>query len=241
MPTSPPPRRSGSTRRSAPTKVSKPFPWGVVLGSVVLGAALIGLLVYAALNQGGGRNRLITDPDNAIEGISVAAADTLTRNHVEGPVDYPSLPPAGGDHNAAPQTCQVYTEAVAPEHAVHSLEHGAVWVTYNDSVSEDDIATLTGQVQNDPYRMLSPIPDQESPITLVAWGRTLQVDSADDERVEQFLRAYTNGRQTPEKGAACVGVTDTGPLGPPPAPVPGETPAPTPAQTPAATPSPAAQ
>ena len=64
MPKTPPPRRSGSTRRSAPTKVGKPFPWGVVAGSVVLAASLIGLLVYAAINQGGGRDPS-TDPDNA--------------------------------------------------------------------------------------------------------------------------------------------------------------------------------
>ncbi len=235
MPKTPPPRRSGSTRRSAPTKVSKPFPWGVVAGSVVLAAALIGLLVYAALNQGGGRDPLQTDPDNAIEGVTVADEEQLSRNHVEGAVDYPSLPPSGGDHNGAPQTCQVYTEAIAPERAVHSLEHGAVWVTYNDSASEDDIARLRREVEPDQYRLLSPLPEQESPITLTAWGRTLEVDSAEDERVEQFLEAYTNGPQTPEKGAACIGVTTTGPLAP------AQTPAQTPAATPSAAASPAAQ
>jgi len=237
MPKTPPPRRGApprgaSSRRSAPTKVSKPFPWGVVAGSVVLAAALIGLLVYAALNQGGGRNRLFTDPDNSIEGVVVADGE-LSRNHVEGTVDYPSTPPPGGDHNGTPQTCQVYTEEIAPEHAVHSLEHGAVWVTYNDSASEDDIATLTREVEGDQYRLMSPLPEQKSPITLTAWGRTLDVDSADDERVEQFLNAYTNGPQTPEKGAACVGVTTTGPLEP--------AAAQTPAATPSAAASPAAQ
>jgi hypothetical protein len=239
MPKTPPPRRSGSTRRSAPTKVSKPFPWGVVAGSVVLAASLIGLLVYAAVNQGGGRDPIITDPDNNISGITVAAEDELSRNHVEGAVDYPSVPPAGGDHNGAPQTCQVYTEAIAPEHAVHSLEHGAVWVTYNDSASDEDVEALTREVEGDQYRLMSPVPEQESPITLTAWGRTLEVDSADDERVDQFLEAYTNGPQTPEKGAACIGVTTTGPL--PPA-APAETPAAVPsAAVPSAPASPAAQ
>ena len=228
MPKNPPPsRRSGSSRRSAPTKVSKPFPWGVVLGSVVLGAALVGLLVYAALNQGGGVSQLVSDPDNAIPDVQVAEGE-LGRQHVEGAVDYPQVPPNGGDHNGTPQTCAVYTEPIAPEHAVHSLEHGAVWVTYNESASEDDVETLTREVENNQYRLMSPIPDQESPITLSAWGRTLDVDSADDEQVDQFLEAYTNGPQTPEKGAACIGVTTTGPLEP------------APAQTPAATPSAAA-
>lgn len=236
MPKTPPPtRRGGSSRRSAPTKVSKPFPWGVVLGSVVLGAALVGLLVYAALNQGGGRNPLITDPDNNIEGVVVAAEGDLGKSHVEGTVDYPSVPPPAGDHNGTPQACQVYTEAIAPERALHSMEHGAVWVTYNDSAGEDDIEALTREVQGDPYRMLSPLPEQESPITLTAWGRTLNVDSADDERVGQFLEAYTSGPQSPERGAACSGVTTTGPLEAAPA----GTPAPP--ALPSAAPSPAGQ
>ena len=214
MPKTPPPSRRGgaSSRRAAPVKVNKPFPWGVALGSAVLGLLLVGLLVYAALNQGGGVSELQRDPDNAIEGVTIADEEQLTRNHVPGPVDYETLPPPGGDHNGVPQSCAVYTEPIAPEHAVHSLEHGAVWVTYNDAASADDVEALEELVDGDPYRMMSPLPEQESPLVLTAWGRTLQVDSADDERVDQFLDAYTSGPQTPERGAACVGVTTTGPL-----------------------------
>ncbi len=213
-----PPRRGGSARRGGPTKVSKPFPWGAVLGSAVLGLALVGLLVYAALNQGSGVSDVLTNPDEAVAGVEVTEAEQLTRNHVAGPVAYTSNPPNGGDHNGVPQTCAVYDAPIAPEHAVHSLEHGAVWVTYNDDVSEDDLSTLREQVEGDPYRMMSPNPEQESPIVLTAWGRTLEVDSADDDAVGDFFEGYTNGQQTPEKGAACVGNTTTGPVAPAPAP-----------------------
>ena len=236
MPKTPPPsRRGASSRRSAPVKVSQPKPWGVIVGSAVLGVALVALLVYAAMNQGGGVPDIVRDPDNAIEGVTVADEEALGRNHVAGPVDYPELPPPAGDHNGVPQTCDVYSEPIAPEHAVHSLEHGAVWVTYNEAASEDDVAALEDEVRGDPYRLLSPLPEQESPVVLTAWGRTLEVDSADDERVDQFLRAYTNGPQTPERGAACVGVTTTGPLQA----APTETTTP-PAATPSAAPSAAA-
>ena len=241
MPKTPPPsRRDGtSSRRSTPTKVSKPFPWGVALGSGVLALALVGLLVYAAMNQGSGVSELQRNPDKAISGLVVTDGDALGREHVAGPVDYPVTPPAGGDHNGVPQSCAVYTEPIAPEHAVHSMEHGAVWVTYNDDLSEDDVAALTDKVQGDPYRLLSPVPDQESPVQLTAWGRSLSLEGADDERVDQFLEAYTNGPQTPERGAACVGNTTTGPL----AGAPTGTPASPAPSAPAASPtaSPAAQ
>ncbi len=240
MPKTPPSsRRGGSSRRTAPVKVQQPKPWGVIAGSAALGVALVALLVYAVLNQGGGRDPVITDPDNNIEGVAIADEEALGRDHVPGAVQYETLPPPGGDHNGVPQTCDVYTEAIAPEHAVHSLEHGAVWVTYNDSASEDDVSSLEADVRGDPYRLMSPLPEQESPVVLTAWGRTLEVDSADDERVDQFLRAYTNGPQTPERGAACVGVTTTGPLQAAPTDTP-TMPAATPT-APAPPPSPAAQ
>ncbi len=249
MPKTPPPsRRGSSSRRSAPVKVEQPKPWGVILGSTALGLALVALLVYAVLNQGGGVSDLVRDPDNAIEGVVLADEEALSRDHVAGAVDYEQLPPPGGDHNGTPQTCDVYTEAIAPEHAVHSLEHGAVWVTYNDQASEDDVSALEDQVQGNAYRLMSPVPEQESPIVLTAWGRTLEVDSADDERVDQFFEAYTNGPQTPERGAACVGVTTTGPLqgAPTDAPtMPGATPSAgasaVPSAVPSASASPAAQ
>jgi hypothetical protein len=233
-------RTPASSRRAAPTKVSKPFPWGVVLGSVVLAAALIGIIAYAALNQGSGVSDLVRNPDAAIEGVEVAEGE-LSRSHVNGPVSYEQTPPSAGDHNPVPQTCDVYTEPIAAEHALHSLEHGAVWITYSDELPEDQVEELADRVSGDPYVLLSPLPEQESPLVLSAWGRQLEVDSVGDERVEDFVTAYANGPQTPERGAACVGTSATGPLaGAPAAPVsPAPTGAATTAPTPGATTAPA--
>lgn len=217
--------RSGSSKRSAPTKVSKPFPWGTVLGSVVLALVLGGVLVYAVLNTGKGVPGTQTDPDNNIEGVVVADAASLTRTHVPGAVDYPTLPPPGGDHSITPQQCAVYTEAIAPEHAVHSLEHGAVWITYQPSLADDQVEELADKAQGDQYLIMSPLPEQDSPVVLTSWGRTLALDSANDPRVDDFIDAYRNGPGTPERGAACSGTTDTGPVAPAPAAPPAPSPA----------------
>ena len=205
-------RTPATPRRAAPTKVSKPFPWGTVIGSVILGAALIGLIVYAAYNQGSGVRDLVRNPDAAIKGVAVADPETLKRGHVPGAVQYDQTPPNSGDHNAVAQQCAVYTAPIAPEHAVHSLEHGAVWITYNDDVPADQVEELAGKVQGDPYGLMSPLPEQTSPINLSAWGRRLSVDSADDKRIDDFIEGYRSGPQTPERGAACIGNTTTGPL-----------------------------
>lgn len=204
-------RTPATSRRAAPTKVRKPFPWGTAIGSLVLAVALIGLISYAALNQGSGVRDLVRNPDAAIEGVAVADGD-LVRDHVAGPVDYEQTPPNSGAHNAAPQQCAVYTEPIAPEHALHSLEHGAVWITYNDTVSGDEIEQLADKVQGDPYGLMSPVPEQKSPVNLSAWGRRLSVDSADDPRIDDFIEGFASGPQTPERGAACIGNTTTGPV-----------------------------
>jgi hypothetical protein len=145
-----------------------------------------------------------SEPSN--EGIKgVQTYGGLTRGHTEDPVDYPQSPPVGGDHNPTWLDCMgtVFDKPVPNENAVHSLEHGAVWITYDDSVSDADVATLTDLVDGHPYTFMSPYPDQDSPITLTAWGVQLGVDSVDDSRIEQFLTAYRQGPQTPEPGATC--------------------------------------
>lgn len=204
-------RTPATPRRAAPTKVSKPFPWGTVLGSLVLGAALVGLIVYAAMNQGSGIRDLVRNPDAAIEGVAVAEGE-LDKSHVQGPIDYDQTPPNSGPHNPVPQQCAVYSDPIAPEHALHSLEHGAVWITYNDDLSQDDIEQLASKVEGNPYGLMSPVPEQTSPINLSAWGRRLSVDSVDDPRIDDFIEGYASGPTTPERGAACVGNTSTGPV-----------------------------
>ncbi|MFJ4689002.1 DUF3105 domain-containing protein [Streptomyces sp. NPDC088789] len=132
--------------------------------------------------------------------------DDLSQNHVESQVDYPMTPPVGGDHNAAWMNCNgdVYTEPIQNENAVHSLEHGAVWVTYNDKAAKADVEALTKKVKSTPYTLMSPYKDTSSPITLSAWGHQLKVDKASDPRVDEFFEKYIQGAQTPEPGAACT-------------------------------------
>ncbi|MFJ2647104.1 DUF3105 domain-containing protein [Streptomyces sp. NPDC087420] len=134
-------------------------------------------------------------------------AKKLTRNHVTEAVKYPMKPPVGGDHNQVWMNCDrnVYKDAIPDMNAVHSLEHGAVWVTYNDKASDDDVKTLTDKVEKTSYTLLSPYKDQAGTVMLSAWGKQLSVDKASDPRVNQFLTKYVQGPQTPEPGAACTG------------------------------------
>jgi hypothetical protein len=202
---------AGGRARSAPVKIDKPFPWGTVAVGLVLGALLIGIIVYAVMNTGSGVRNLLKEEDESFPTLTVE--ESPARDHVEGPVeydDYPARPPLGGEHNSLPQQCGVYTEQIPAEHAVHSMEHGAVWVTYQPDLPEDQVSDLKEMAEGTPYGLMSPLPEQEAPIVVTAWGRQLEADSVDDDDVERFIRTYADGRQTPEKGAACAGNSQTG-------------------------------
>lgn len=129
----------------------------------------------------------------------------LSRDHVEGIVDYPQSPPVGGEHSPVWAACdgRVYDEPLADENAVHSLEHGAVWVTWLPSLPAADVETLHALVEGVDYRLGSPYPGQAAPVVVTAWGHQMTADSVTDPRIETFVTAYTNGPQTPEPGATC--------------------------------------
>lgn len=218
-------------RKAAPVK--KPFPLGFVVGSTVLAVFLIGILVYAVQNTGVGDKSSLKYAESQISGIQ-STFQKYARDHVDGPVAYPNqadTPPVGGKHSGVPQSCQAYTQPIANEHAVHALEHGAVWVTYNpDTLPKADVPKLLATLEAHPYRMLSPYPGLKSPISLQAWGEQVFLDSVDDKRIKRFLELFTQGPQDLEPGAACTGTTATGP-------VVTQSPAPSGSTMPAATPT----
>jgi hypothetical protein len=131
----------------------------------------------------------------------------VTRDHTTEAVTYAQSPPVGGDHNPSWLNCGVYDEPVQDELAVHSLEHGAVWVTYRPDLPADQVQALDDALP-DTYIVLSPREGLPSPVVASAWGVQLQLTGADDPRLPEFVKTYRQGPQTPEPGAACTGGSD---------------------------------
>lgn len=129
----------------------------------------------------------------------------LSRNHVEGPVRYQQHPPAGGDHAPIWQNCGFYDAPVQNENATHSLEHGAVWISYQQSLADGARANVQRIAAQQTYVLASPMPDLPSAIVASAWGVQLRLDSGDDPRLQHFIQYYRLGPQTPEPGGVCTG------------------------------------
>jgi hypothetical protein len=129
------------------------------------------------------------------------------QQHTTADVDYAESPPVGGPHDPVWADCtgSVYDVAIRPENAVHSLEHGAVWITYDpELLAADDVTALAAAVRGTYGLMLSPYPGLGSAVSLQAWNHALRLDDASDPRLAQFTRLLTgNPENTPEPGAPC--------------------------------------
>lgn len=117
--------------------------------------------------------------------------------------DETTLPPVGGVHHPTWLNCGVYREPVPLQNAVHSLEHGAVWLAYHPDLPAEQVALLEDYA--DSYTLVAPYPELASPIVATAWGARLQVESVPDGSLEGFLTRYKG--QGPEAGATCSGGT----------------------------------
>lgn len=209
--------KGGKGKPIQPVKVSGGRNWGpiAVAGAVVLIAA--GIIAYAVIATVKG-SRNWEDRAADIEGIvnyreqKNPAIDS--QEHKDGPQTYVMNPPVGGAHNQVWQNCMgdVYPEPIANEHAVHSLEHGAVWVTYKQGLGADQVSKLQKRVEGKDYMLMSPVASLDKNVSLQAWGYQLKVDSADDDRIDQFIKDLRLNA-TKEPNAACSGGnTTTGPV-----------------------------
>jgi hypothetical protein len=151
---------------------------------------------------------LFNDKEPVKENIDgVTEYTDLGRDHVGETVRYDQTPPVGGPHSPVWQNCGVYTESIANENGVHTLEHGAVWITYQPDLPDSEVQVLQTITRQSGYRLLSPYPDLPSPIVISAWGYQLQIERADDPRIKDFIEQYELNPQGPEPGAPCTGGT----------------------------------
>jgi hypothetical protein len=188
------------------------MPWGTIIAVVVV--AVIGAVLWVTLGSrsSGDDQQAASDAnsDPSVDIPGVVRIEYPAGDHVEAPkrVAYDQSPPFGGTHDQIWATCTgvVYPTAIRNENAVHSLEHGAVWITYDpDVATADQIDVLSAMVEGQPYTMMSPYPGLDTPISIQSWGHQLKLDDPGDPRLVQFIEALRlNESAYPEPGASCA-------------------------------------
>jgi len=200
-----------------PVKVAGSRPWGpiAVAGVVVLIAAgIIGYGVFAAVQGSRGWEDKVADIAGVTNYREQKNAAIDARDHKEGTQTYVTSPPVGGAHNQRWQNCMgdVYDQPIANEHAVHSLEHGAVWVTYKQGLPAAQVDVLKQKVQGKEYSLMSPYAGLDKNVSVQVWGYQLKTDDVNDPRIDQFIQD-TRLVSSMEPGAGCSsGNTTTGGL-----------------------------
>ena len=95
-------------------------PWVLVVGVVII--AFIGWMAWT------NRPRTVSTDELRGEAVTIGQA-----THVASAAELQiptGVPPAGGPHFINPLPSGVYDEVVEDGRAIHSLEHGLIWITY---------------------------------------------------------------------------------------------------------------
>ena len=199
----------------------KQTPWGLIAAAtaVVVFAAVV-IIAVVATHKSSSSSTKGVDKSDPYRQPELAAAEAISgvtyrvegqHNHVDGTVNYDAAPPVGGNHSPywADCTGTVYSAAIANENAVHMLEHGAIWITYNPkTLPASELTQLKTYVAGVDRMALSPYPNLKTPISLQSWGYQLFVNKASDPRIAQFISALKyNQKVTPEYQATCSQAT----------------------------------
>lgn len=169
----------------------------LVLSCIVSVVVLGGALAAPVIARLAGYERAPADLSD------VVTYDITDRSHSEEDLDYAQVPPAGGDHAPVWLDCGVYDEPVREENAVHDLEHGTVWITYEPGLAGEEVDALADVLPQN--GILSPYDDLRAPVVVTVWERQLELTGADDPRLELFIREFGAGETAPEPMASCAG------------------------------------
>jgi hypothetical protein len=209
--------KSGNRRPVPVVKVAQQRNWTpIIITSVVV--LLAGLIVWYGVFQLKGNTNDWHAKADSISGIvdyRKKDPQMLTyTSHEEYPINYPMHPPVGGTHNPNWQRClgDVYAAPIADENAVHSEEHGAIWITYRPDLPADQVAQLAAKVRGNNFMLMSPYPGLDAPISVQTWGFQLKVQNASDKRIDDFINDLRQVSQV-EPGVDCSSgsyVTATG-------------------------------
>ena len=140
-------------------------------------------------------------PEDPPKGIEVYPA--TTNASVDGPIEYERHPPTNGNHAPIWQNCGFYEKPIEDRHAVHSLDHGVVWITYRPDLPKQQIEALR-PYGDENYVIVSPYPAQDAPVTATSWRVQLELNGADDPRLRRFVHEFRISELAPLSGNRCT-------------------------------------
>jgi hypothetical protein len=205
----------GGRRPLAPVKVSQGRNWGPIAmfsAVILIAVGIIGFAGWKVYESA----LTVSDRVGQIDGAKNFRKSNpelvKAAQHQSGSLKYDQNPPVAGKHNADWQNCMgdVYDAPIASEHAVHSMEHGAVWLVYNPAkVNKEQIEALASKIRGKEYSLMSPMENLDATVSVQAWGFQLKVNDPSDKRIDEFIKA-TRKNAGVEQASCSGGITETG-------------------------------
>jgi hypothetical protein len=218
-----------AARKAPPRKPGKSIvnqkqrPWGLIITTVAIvlfAGAVVGVVIatHKSSSSSGSAGNTVHGVNKNDPYRQPALAEAMkikgvrytvegSHNHVNGTIKYDKSPPIGGNHSQYWANCTgtIYDHQIANENAVHMLEHGAVWITYNPhTLSASGLKKLKGYATGTNQRLaISPYKGLRTPISLQAWGYQLFLNSATDPRISQFISTLMFNPKTTPENASC--------------------------------------
>lgn len=126
----------------------------------------------------------------------------LGRDHIKdinAKVDYNSNPPTSGTHFEYAEQWGAFDSPQPDTKMVHNLEHGGIWISYKN-IDDQTKALLEAVTKaNSGSVIMTPRPANDAPIVLASWGRLEKLQSNDEGKILEFIKANKN--KSPEQMA----------------------------------------
>lgn len=193
-----------SATAPSPGPVPRPSQSLLVIGMIAFSLGVFVLAELFSAPHGGGAAPAERSTD----------VEVSSRDHVVGRTQNRAVPPVGGDHAPVWQNCGFYERAVPIEAALHSLEHGAVWVTYRQGLDPAELDHLRRLSASGSKVLVSLWEGNLStPLMASAWGSQRRLTSASDPELADFVRRFQASPQPRSTTGPAAAARDDGPDG----------------------------
>lgn len=124
----------------------------------------------------------------------------LGQTHIEVGAIHPaynSNPPTSGSHYAQPADWGVYQKELPDEQLIHNLEHGGIWISYKyiDEKTKSDLEAIGKRYPGSV--IVTPRSANDAKIVLASWGRLEKLESFDETKIVDFIKANKNKSPEP--------------------------------------------
>ncbi len=192
----------------------------VLVGAIaVLGVGLVGYMVFSSATASAYTcDSLLEAPSSQAIGtpgdqLGIPTLDEGAK-HSEGPIRYANCPPTSGDHRSGGALARDYygpRSTQIPNDWIHNLEHGYAVIAYSGEPDSDTLKGIREAMDTAapsevavgcglPNKVIAlRFDDMASPYAVLAWRRTLLMDSFDAELMTRAATEFQDRPETPER------------------------------------------